>query len=53
MNYEVTRAMNTNVTYGWLITRGIPGESAYQPGLKGGIRGALINGEHVTIGAIS
>jgi S1-C subfamily serine protease len=50
MTYEISRAMNTNVTYGWLITQVIKGGPADKAGLRGGTTLAYIAGERITIG---
>lgn len=50
MTYEIAKAMNTNVTYGWLITKIINGGPADKAGLKGGTMLAYIAGERITIG---
>jgi len=45
MTYEIAGAMNTNVTYGWLIT-----SASGQTGLRGGTSQVVISGQTVTIG---
>lgn len=50
MTYEIARAMNTNVTYGWLITQVVEGGPAYKAGLRGGTTLAYVAGERITIG---
>ena len=50
MTYEIARAMNTNVTYGWLITQVIEGGPAHKAGLRGGTTLAYVAGERITIG---
>ncbi len=50
MTYEIAKAMNTNVTYGWLITKVINGGPADKAGLRGGTTLAYIAGERITIG---
>jgi 2-alkenal reductase len=50
MTYEIARAMNTNVTYGWLITQVIEGGPAHKAGLRGGTTPAYVAGERITIG---
>jgi S1-C subfamily serine protease len=45
MTYEIARAMNTNVTYGWLIVT-----APSQTGLQGGTDQVVIDGSTVTIG---
>jgi S1-C subfamily serine protease len=50
MNYEIAKAMNVNVTYGWLITQVRVGGPAYNADLQGGTQRVLILGQWVTIG---
>ncbi|MEM2913085.1 MAG: trypsin-like peptidase domain-containing protein [Candidatus Bathyarchaeia archaeon] len=50
MTYEIAKAMNTNVTYGWLITKVVNGGPADKAGLRGGTTLAYIAGERTTIG---
>lgn len=50
MTYEIAQAMNTNVTYGVLITQVISDSPADKAGLKGGTQTVLVSGEYVTIG---
>jgi 2-alkenal reductase len=50
MTYEIARAMNTNVTYGWLITQVIEGGPSHKAGLRGGTTLAYVAGERITIG---
>jgi S1-C subfamily serine protease len=50
MTYEIAKAMDTSITYGWLITQIVSGGSADNAGLRGGTKQALIAGEWVTIG---
>ena len=50
MNYEIANAMNTNITYGWLIIDVIKGGPADKAGLQGGTRQIQIAGELVTVG---
>lgn len=45
MNYEIARAMVTDVTYGWLIVN-----AQSQPDLRGGTRQVVIDGNTVTVG---
>jgi len=45
MTYEIAKAMNTNVTYGWLVT-----SATGQTGLQGGTSQVVVAGELVTIG---
>ena len=50
MNYEIAKAMHTNITYGWLIIDVIKGGPADKAGLRGGTEEVEIAGERVTIG---
>jgi S1-C subfamily serine protease len=50
MTYEIAKAMNTNLTYGSLITQVTSGGPADDAGLRGGAQQALIVGELITIG---
>lgn len=50
MNYEIAKAMDTTVTYGWLIVQVSSGGPADNAGLQGGTRRVQILGEWVTIG---
>jgi S1-C subfamily serine protease len=50
MTYAIAQAMNTNVTYGWLITQITTGGPADNAGLQSGTQQALIAGQYVTIG---
>jgi S1-C subfamily serine protease len=50
MTYTIAKAMNVNVTYGWLIVQVTSGGPAYGAGLQGGTQRALILGEYMTIG---
>ena len=50
MTYEIATAMNTNITYGWLIVRTVSGGSADEAGLRGGTEQVRLMGEWVTIG---
>ena len=44
MTYEIAEAMNTKVTYGWLIT-----STSGQTGLRGGTSHVVVSGQTVTI----
>ena len=44
MTFEIAQAMNTNVTYGWLV------ESSNVAGLKGGTSQAVVLGSTVKVG---
>jgi len=50
MTYAIAQAMNTNITYGWLITQITSGGPADNAGLQSGTQQALIAGQYVTIG---
>jgi len=50
MNFDIAKAMNVNVTYGWLIVEVLPNSPAERAGLKGGTRTAYIDGLQVKIG---
>jgi serine protease Do len=50
MTYEIAKALNTNVTYGVLITTVTSGGPADAAGLRGGAQQATIWGNTVTIG---
>ena len=50
MSYVIAEAMNTNVTYGWLITQISSGGPAANADLHSGQEQALVAGEWVTIG---
>jgi S1-C subfamily serine protease len=50
MTYEIATAMNTNVTYGWLIVQVVSGGPADEAGLRDGTQQVAIAGQWVTIG---
>jgi len=50
MTCEIAKAMNANVTYGWLIVQVTSGGPADKANLRGGTQRVLIEGEYVTIG---
>ena len=50
MTYEIAEVMNTNVTYGWLITQVVNGGPADRADLRGGTESAYVAGEQITIG---
>ena len=50
MTYEIAKAMNTNVTYGWLITEVVTDGPADVAGLQSGTKQVLIAGEWIIIG---
>jgi len=49
MDYYIANAMNTNITYGWLITKVISNSPAAAAGLRGGTP-ATIEGTSIPIG---
>jgi len=50
MNFDIAKAMNVNVTYGWLIVEVLPNSPAEKAGLKAGTQIAYIDGLHIKIG---
>jgi len=50
MTYEIARAIDTNITYGVLITQVVSGGPALAAGLRGGTQQVQILGNWVTIG---
>jgi len=50
MSYEIATAMDTNFTYGLLVTQVVSGGPADTAGLRGGTKQARILGNWVTIG---
>jgi S1-C subfamily serine protease len=50
MTYEIATAMDTNVTYGWLIVQIASGGPADEADLRDGTQQVLIAGEWVTVG---
>jgi len=50
MTYEIATAMNTNITYGWLIAQVVNEGPADQAGLQGGTQQVQIAENWVTIG---
>jgi len=50
MTYEIATAMDTNITYGWLIVQVVSGGPADEAGLRGGTQQVQIVGEWITIG---
>jgi S1-C subfamily serine protease len=50
MTYEIAKAMDVDVTYGWLIVQVTSGGPADQAGLRGGTRQVAVAGQSVTIG---
>ena len=50
MTYEIAKAMNVNVTYGWLIVQVTSGGSAAEANLHAGTQQATVAGQAITIG---
>ncbi len=50
MTYEIAKAMDADVTYGWLIAQVTSGGPAAEAGLQGGTKQATVGGESVMIG---
>jgi S1-C subfamily serine protease len=50
MTYEIAKAMNVNVTYGWLLTQITSGGPADEANLHGGTKQVQIAGELTVIG---
>jgi S1-C subfamily serine protease len=50
MTYEIAKAVDTNITYGLLVTQVVSGGPADAAGLRGGTRQVQIWGNRVTIG---
>jgi S1-C subfamily serine protease len=50
MTYAIAQTIETNVTYGWLITQITDGGAAAQAGLQGGNQQVRVNDEWVIIG---
>jgi S1-C subfamily serine protease len=50
MTYEIAKAMDSKVTYGWLITQVAQGGPADRAGLRGATRQAQIQGDLVPVG---
>lgn len=50
MTYEIAKAMNVNVTYGWLLTQITSGGPADEANLQGGTKQVQIAGESTIIG---
>jgi S1-C subfamily serine protease len=50
MTYEIAKAMNVDVTYGWLIAQVTRGGPAATAGLQAGTRQVAVAGQAVTIG---
>ena len=50
MTYQLSRAMNVSVTYGWLIATVVDGSPADKAGIQGGDRQAVVGGQQVILG---
>jgi len=50
MTYEIAKAMNVNVTYGWLVVQVTSGGPADEANLQGGTQQLTVAGEPITIG---
>ena len=50
MTYEIAEAMNTDITYGWLITQVTSNGPADNAGLRGGTKQVVVAGEYIIIG---
>ncbi len=50
MSYSIAQKINTNITYGWLITQTTSDGAADKAGLKGGTQRVIINNEWVIVG---
>jgi S1-C subfamily serine protease len=50
MTYDIAKAMNVDVTYGWLIAQVNSGGPAATAGLHSGTRQVTVDGQSVTIG---
>jgi S1-C subfamily serine protease len=50
MTYEIAQAMNTNVTYGWLINQTTSGGPADKAGIRGSTRQADVGGTLIPVG---
>ncbi|MCJ7762281.1 trypsin-like peptidase domain-containing protein [Candidatus Bathyarchaeota archaeon] len=50
MTYDIAKAMNVDVTYGWLIAQVNSGGPAAEAGLQGGTRQVTVDGQSVMIG---
>ncbi|MEJ2363120.1 MAG: trypsin-like peptidase domain-containing protein [Deltaproteobacteria bacterium] len=50
MTYEIAKAMNVDVTYGWLIAQVTSGGPADSAGLQGGAKQVTVDGQSVVIG---
>jgi S1-C subfamily serine protease len=50
MNYDIAKALNVDVTYGWLITEVTSGGPADKSTLKGGTSQIQVSGNSITVG---
>ena len=50
MNYDIAKALNVDVTYGWLITGVTSGGPADKAALKGGTSQIQVSGSSLTVG---
>jgi S1-C subfamily serine protease len=50
MAFDIAKALNVNVTYGWLVTQVTSGGPADNAGLKGGTSQVQVSGSQVTVG---
>ena len=50
MSFDLARAMDLNVTYGWLIIEVLPNSPAEKAGLRGGTQTVFIGGSQIKIG---
>jgi len=50
MSYSIAKAIDANVTYGWLIASVTSGGAAYKAGLQGGDQQVMLNNEWVILG---
>ena len=50
MNYDIAKALNVDVTYGWLITEVTSGGPADKATLKGGTSQIQVSGSSITVG---
>jgi 2-alkenal reductase len=50
MTYQLSRAMNVSVTYGWLIATVVDDSPADKAGIQGGDRQAVVGGQQVLLG---
>jgi len=50
MTYDISKEMDVNITYGWLIAQVAPGGAADKAGLLGGTKNVLLDNQVVAIG---